>query len=512
MTYLDHGGTTLPSNSLTKLFCKEMQTNLLANPHSDSLNPSTSALIVAETRAKVLKMFNADADHFDVVFTANATGAIKLVTEGFCGNEEGFDYFYHRNSHTSLVGVRELADRSHCFASELETGDWLAGRCIDSEALRLARPTLFAYPAQSNMNGERLPLDWAGRLRHSLYHPNTYTLLDAAALVSTSPLDLSNHRLAPDFISLSFYKIFGFPDLGALILRKAAGHVFDRRKYFGGGTTEMVTCIGDSWVARKQSSFHARLEDGTIAIRSILALKCAIDTHRSLFGELGEVSRHTTWLARNLHDRLSSLRHSNGVPVCQIYKAPTSTYGDSSNQGATVTFNIRKGDGSWLGCWHVGSLLRANNIHVRTGNLCNPAGVACALDVDAEWLRAAFDNDFRCNTEVDVLRGVPIGMVRATLGAMSTRADVDVLVSFIEQHIVEQKAHGFPTASMPLILHTKESKSLGTEPEDLWNTRFHQPSVPRAEPPTADSKISLWSPWYAMKGALATCIGRRQAL
>lgn len=106
------------------------------------------------------------------------------------------------------------------------------------------------------MNGERLPLDWITKLRLSLHHPNSYSLLDVAALVSTTPIDLSNHLFAPDFITLSFYKIFGFPDLGALIVQKSAGHVFDKRKYFGGGTTEMTTCIKESWVVRKESSFE----------------------------------------------------------------------------------------------------------------------------------------------------------------------------------------------------------------------------------------------------------------
>ncbi|CAN9218680.1 unnamed protein product [Alternaria alternata] len=314
LTYLDHGGTTLAPKSLLKSFCNEMQRTLLANPHSDSSNPSVTAIMVEQTRLAVLKMFNADPAYFDVVFTANATGAIKLVTEGFSGQNEGFDYCYHRNSHTSLVGVRELAHRSHCLASNEETEDWLAGgnRTFNAEPLS-RRPMLFAYPAQSNMNGERLPLEWIAKLRLSLHHPNSYSLLDVAALVSTTPIDLSNHLFAPDFITLSFYKIFGFPDLGALIVRKAAGHVFDKRKYFGGGTTEMTTCIKESWVVRKESSLHARLEDGTIAFRNILALKCAITTHRRLFGGLEEVSKHASWLAKILHKRLASMAHDNGA-------------------------------------------------------------------------------------------------------------------------------------------------------------------------------------------------------
>lgn len=51
----------------------------------------------------------------------------------------------------------------------------------------------------------------------------------------TPPLDLGEASTAPDFTALSFYKIFGFPDLGALIVRKSTVSVLERRKFFGGG-------------------------------------------------------------------------------------------------------------------------------------------------------------------------------------------------------------------------------------------------------------------------------------
>ena len=127
----------------------------------------------------------------------------------------------------------------------------------------------------------------------------------------------------------------------------------------------MIGCIGTPWVERKESSVNARLEDGTVAIRSILALGCAVDAHTNLFDGLAQVSKHTGWLTKTLHDRLSGLKHSNGMPVCRIYKAPTSTYGDPRSQGSTVTFNVRKSDGSWKSGFDVGTLLRVNEIHVR---------------------------------------------------------------------------------------------------------------------------------------------------
>jgi molybdenum cofactor sulfurtransferase len=443
-------------------FCTQMKASILSNPHSDASRPSFSALMVEQTRQKVLRLFRADPSQWDVVFTANATAAVKLVMECFAGHEPGFDYLYHYNAHTSLVGVREQARHSRCLATAEEMEYWLDGGDFLPRRESKTRPLLFAYPAQSNMNGDRLPLKWAARIRESSQHGNTYTLLDAAALVSTTPLDLSDHTTAPDFISMSFYKIFGFPDLGALLVRKASAHILRRRKYFGGGTTEMIGCIGTPWVERKDGSVHARLEDGTIAIRSILALSCAIDTHTNLFDGLSQVSKHTGWLAKTLHDRLADLKHANGMPVCHMYKAPTSTYGDSRSQGATVTFNIRKSDGSWRSGFGVGALLRANEIHVRTGSLCNPAGMASALGLSANDLRAAFDSGFRCNQASDDIRGdVPYGMIRATLGAMSTLRDVENLVGFVEKHLAEHP-HQAPRASGGTSSSKAENSSFAT--------------------------------------------------
>jgi molybdenum cofactor sulfurtransferase len=433
-TYLDHAGTTLPSRSLIKSFSRELKYTLLSNPHSSSLSsPNTSEQIVTKTRREVLQLFKANEEHFDVIFVANATAGIKLVVEAFAGYEQGFDYYYHRDSHTSLVGVRELANRSHCLESDTKVEAWInTKQCMNVER-DANQPTLFAYPAQSNMNGRRLPLSWPSTLHSNPRHQNTYTLLDVAALVSTSPLDLSNHTSAPDFVVLSFYKMFGFPDLGALIVRKSAAHVFDKRKYFGGGTTEMVACTGQPWVERKTASLHERLEDGTGAVHSILALQCALRTHKKLFGGLQEVSRHTGWLARCLYERLAALKYADGRLVCQIYKDPASTYGDAETQGATITFNICRDDGTWFGSSEVGRMAATSNIHIRTGSLCNPAGMAFALGIGPIELKKIYETGFRCGQEYDVINEMPLGMVRISFGAMSTLKDVELLMAFINK-------------------------------------------------------------------------------
>lgn len=149
---------------------------------------------------------------------------MKLVLEAFTAQKDGFKFKYHRDAHTSLVGVRELANESACFDSDSEVELWLRGPGEDGLGL-------FGWPAQSNFSGRRLPRDWAGRLRTS--HYGWYSLLDAASLVTTTPLDLSDSSTAPDFTVLSFYKIFGFPDLGALIVRRSSADILRTRRYFG---------------------------------------------------------------------------------------------------------------------------------------------------------------------------------------------------------------------------------------------------------------------------------------
>lgn len=218
-----------------------MIANLYGNPHSASNSSQLTTRRIEDIRLHLLGLFKADPAEFDVVFVANATAGIKLVMEAFRDQEEGYWYGYHRDAHTSLIGAREAATQHRCFTSDVEVDQWVE----EDERIPGGRPGLFAYPAQSNMNGRRLPLEWTRRIR-TTKQGSVYTLLDAAALVSTSPLDLSDADGAPDFTVLSLYKIFGFPDLGALIIRKDAGSVFDKRRYFGGGTVEMVVSSSDT--------------------------------------------------------------------------------------------------------------------------------------------------------------------------------------------------------------------------------------------------------------------------
>jgi selenocysteine lyase/cysteine desulfurase len=68
-------------------------------------------------------------------------------------------------------------------------------------------------------------------------------LLDAAAYVPAHGLDLS--AVHPDFVPVSWYKVFGYPTgVGCLIARREALARL-RRPWFSGGTIAAVSVAGD---------------------------------------------------------------------------------------------------------------------------------------------------------------------------------------------------------------------------------------------------------------------------
>jgi molybdenum cofactor sulfurtransferase len=444
--YLDHAGTALCPRSLLERFNADLMSNLYGNPHSASPSSQLSTSRIEDIRLKVLRFFKADPEEFDIVFVANATAGIKLVGEVFRELEGGFNYGYHRDAHTSVIGLREIAKVSRC----LDDGDveqWLSGleHLVTGKTDHSAN--LFAYPARSNMDGRRLPTSWPRKVRE---HSRTYTLLDASALVSTSPLDLSNCSTAPDFTVLSFYKIFGFPDLGALIIRRDSGSIFQQRKYFGGGTVDVVLCVKEQWHVPKSQSLHASLEDGTLPFHSILALDAGIDVHRKLYGSMEAISMHTELLARKLHDGLRSLRHANSEPVCVMYSQGIHSESNPKDRGPIVAFNLRNSYGAWVSNTEFERLASVRNFHVRSGGLCNPGGVATYLKLEPWEMRKNFSAGFKCGAETDIYAGKITGVIRASVGAMSTISDIDKFVSFVSEFYVENSmVMAIPTSPVP---------------------------------------------------------------
>ncbi|KAJ9157299.1 PLP-dependent transferase [Pleurostoma richardsiae] len=478
--YLDHGGTTIYARSLVDAFAMKMTTSLYGNPHSANKPAQLSGDMVDDIREKTLRFLGADPRHFDLVFVANATAAIKLVGECFRDLAEKtrtrtFWYGYHKDAHTSLVGLRELTNGdSYCFESDTEVQSWLDRPDMATANVRRVQPSglgLFAYPGQSNLSGRRLPLSWVKHLRDSMSLQNTYSLLDAAALAVTRSMTdvFRDVDAAPDFTCLSFYKIFGFPDLGGLVVRKDSGHILTLRKYFGGGTVLMVSALAGVWHKSKSPTsvlsplgletdshlegynIHDSLEDGTLPFHSIIALGEALFVHSRLYGSMESISRHTTRLGKRLFQEMKSLRHGNGRPVCYIYSEDESAFGDANRQGATLAFNIMRQAGTFVPYSDVERMANEKNIYIRSGGVCNPGGLYTALRYEPWELARALSAGLACGSDrLNLIHHLPTGIVRVSLGAMSTEADINAFISFLQDSFAEGRDR-----STPLYIETK---------------------------------------------------------
>ncbi|KZF19551.1 PLP-dependent transferase [Xylona heveae TC161] len=438
--YLDHAGTTLYAKSLIETHCRDLVDNLYGNPHSDNSPSKLSGQLVEDIRDKALRFFGASSTDFDLVFVANSTAGMKLVGESIASysqrtlssaplnplgsganNGFGFQYFYHQDSHTSLVGLRELAlSGSTCLRNDHDVTQWI--RNFQAE----------------NSGAQVGPIVLPDDIRALKCRSQIYTLWDAAALATTSSIDLSSSATAPDFTVVSFYKIFGYPDLGGLIIRKAATHMFQYRRYFGGGTVDMVTNYPSAqdapWYANRTGPPHEYLEDGTLPFHNIFALSHAIDKHMELFNSMHCISSHTSNLIHETYRALRNLKHANSTPLCQIlYNSNLGHFGDSRTQGPTIAFSVLSPSGRPYGYVDVERAADRAGIYVRSGSVCNPGGMVYLGWEQMEDMQRAWNAGHRCSNPVQEIDGMPTGIIRVSLGAMSTIADVNGFVKWLKE-------------------------------------------------------------------------------
>ena len=203
---------------------------------------------VEATRAKILAFFRASPQEYEVIFTPNATGALRLVGESYPFGPGG-RYLLTFDNHNSVNGIRQFARAKGAPVSyvplnpgSLRVSEQTLARHLQAAAPARRRPfarrpgpaagRLFAFPAQSNFSGVQHPLTWIAQAQDAGYD----VLLDAAAFAPSNRLDLS--RWHPDYVALSFYKIFGYPTgIGALLARKPALAKLARPWYAGGTIT-----------------------------------------------------------------------------------------------------------------------------------------------------------------------------------------------------------------------------------------------------------------------------------
>ncbi len=428
--YLDYTGGGLYAECQVREHAELLCRHVFGNPHST--NPASQAMthLVDRARRSVLSYFKASPQEYVVIFTPNASGALKLVGESY-PFAPGGRYLLTFDNHNSVNGMREFAHAKGASITyvPLEPPDL---RVNESHLYRLlaqanpGQPHLFAYPAQSNVTGVQHPLDWIAHAQDLGWD----VLVDCAAFVPSNRLDLS--RWHPDFVPLSFYKMFGYPTgLGCLLARKSALTKL-RRPWFAGGTITLSSVLAADATG---SGFYltpgeAGFEDGTINYLMLPAVEIGLRYLEAIGMETihERIGCLTGWLL----DQLLALSHSNGQPVVRIY-GPITT----ERRGGTIAFNVCDPSGAVFDCYAIQQEINQHGISIRSGCFCNPGVREFALGLTREGLVSVFSQKERLTYEqfLHLIDDRKQGALRVSVGLVTNFSDIYRFLQFVQTMI-----------------------------------------------------------------------------
>ena len=414
--YLDYTGGNLCSKHQIEEHSHLLLNNVLGNPHSSNPTSQLSTDLVAEARQSVSDFFNAE-DYY-CVFTSNASGALKIVGECYPFEEDGH-FLLLTDNHNSVNGIREYchnAGGTFDYAP-MNVEDLTISEKALVKNLNASDHTnkLFAFPAQSNVSGIKHNLDWIAHAQNLGWD----VLLDAAAYVPTNKLDLKKHT--PDFVSVSFYKIFGYPTgIGCLLVRKDK---FEKlhKKWFAGGTVSLASAKAPYHFLMDN---YERFENGTLNYQGIPAVKIGLDYMNSIGME--RLNARVESLMQYLHSELKTLKHDNGQSQLHILGHPK-----RKNSGGTMIMVFKNPNGSKINFEKIEELANTRKISLRSGCFCNPGLDETNNCLSSQELSSYFKSRESGNYQ-DMINHIHKmrGATRISVGLATNKNDLDAFVAF----------------------------------------------------------------------------------
>lgn len=415
--YLDFTGGNLHSKNHLLQHTQLLNDCVLGNPHSTNPTSKLATKLTEDARKKVLSYFNAEDYH--CIFTSNASGALKIVGE--CFPFESGHFLFFTDNHNSVNGIKEYCKNAggnyETVKMQVEDLQVSEDELFTKLTEVKAKNKLFAYPAQSNVSGVKHSLDYISAAQSMGWH----VLLDAAAFVPTSRLDLS--VVQPDFVSVSFYKMFGYPTgIGCLLVKKSAFNTLSKR-WFAGGTVESASILGDGHFLHQN---HERYENGTINYLDLPAIKTGLEFIETIGIE--RINERVQSLSHYLRKALTHLEHSTGKKIVKIYGPDEIT-----KVGGTIIMSFFNPDGSKIPVEKIESLANDRLISLRSGCFCNPGLDEINYCLNSEELKNFFatrdSGDLR-----DLMYALTNmrGSTRVSVGIATIKKDLDTFIQFVQ--------------------------------------------------------------------------------
>lgn len=382
MIYLDNAATTFPKPECVYEACDTFARTAAVNAGRGAYKAARGATaMIRDVKARIVSLVDA-RDQAEVALTPSVTIALNQVIGGLPWREGSVAYVSPYEHNAVLRPLELLRERAGIRVEELPLA---ADLSIDLDACERAfaqlPPDLVCVSAISNVTGYALPArDVFVRAKDA--HPSCFTLLDAAQAMGL--LRLRFGALRADAVTFAGHKTLYAPFGVAGALLKNGVQLSEVLAGGNGIRSE------DPHMPR---TLPEKLECGSADTVAIAGLAASLEwlNGRDLWG-------HEHDLMAYLMPRLTE------VPGVTIYRAPLAGEDGLGSQAGVVSFNL---DGFRAN--EVGALLDAQaDIAVRAGHHC-----------------AGRIHRHLNDREHD-------GTVRVSVGAFTTRADIDALLQALQ--------------------------------------------------------------------------------
>ncbi|KAJ9105565.1 hypothetical protein QFC19_003547 [Naganishia cerealis] len=487
-TYADYGGGGQPMLSVLRDTNRFLQTHIMGNPHSSNVSSSRSARLETLARTSAMHFLGADPQRYTLIWTANASAALGLVRQHYFADVK------RRGVHTTVVMTDDMHNSMNGIRTVVAQDAELARLVsivvlpVDITTLRIDEALfrnatrkldcnergLVLLTAQSNLSGVKHP--YASLLRHAKQN-GWDTLLDAAALLPTTPINVASYPEI-DAIPISWYKIVGQPYFGALLVT----HSFYARLHkvhFAGGT---VAFVGNQAVeAFTLLEGAERFHDGTIPYAAFPQLYIALERlNRPRLRE--DVALRVQCLTRWLTEALITLRWQNtNHPLVRVAGFPYLS-SDWSQHGGAIGLVFYDSAGHRMQYEPMFERLQLFRIDLRHGCMCNTVanyanpGLA-NLNFPTPPFRWQYEqtNDTWQLVPLSTAPSEPTqadkGVVRISLGTPSTFEDVYRIYEFAQSLL------SHPLGKVGYVVPRKQVPFSTLHELKRWYTRWRTPRL-----------------------------------
>jgi cysteine desulfurase/selenocysteine lyase len=384
----------------------------------NGLKSRLSTVLYEQARDMVGRFVGANPEEHVVLFGKNTTEAINKLSYRLPLRKSDIVLVSHAEHHSNDLPWRRRATVKRIGITadgSIDTGSYQRLLMRHKGQVRLV-----AITGASNVTGHLPDIHWFARLAHEA---GAEILVDAAQLAAHRRIYMK--RLADpehlDYVAMSAHKMYAPYGTGALIGLKAT---FSRGEpeYRGGGTVQLVTTNTVDWASPPDSE-----EAGSPNVMGAVAMARATQTLQDI--GMARIATHEAAITAYLLHRLRE------VPGLQIY-------GDSDparagQRSGVVPFSLQG-----MPAHLVAAILGYEwGIGVRSGCFCAHPYVMSLLGFDRGGIHRV-----RHAILHRQYRDVP-GMVRASIGLYTSRADVDRLVEALQTMLERHGAYSFEKAT-----------------------------------------------------------------